>query len=157
MEMKDRIAKIIKKEQLTSQQFAEIIEIQSSTISHILAGRNLPSFKIISNLLEKFPKISPDWLIFGKGEMLRGEDKSGKIEDFAPIIETFTNMNQIEEIIDNIVDEQVLVDNYSEVRDEDVESKIAVDKGIIQPTPPPVPERILIMYSDKTFEIFNLK
>lgn len=75
MEIKDRIAKIIKKNGLTSQQFAEMIDSQSSTISHILGGRNLPSFKIIYSILDKFPEINPDWLIFGREEMFRADNK----------------------------------------------------------------------------------
>lgn len=162
MEMKDRIAKIIKKEQLTSQQFAEIIEIQSSTISHILAGRNLPSFKIISNLLEKFPKVSPDWLIFGKGDMYREEDKPRAIDHFAVNNDMFTNVNQIDDISeDEVPDESVNVADEIANDDVNIVDNIHVNQNISSDNIVSVksnsPEKIIIMYSDKTFEIFNSK
>ena len=96
--MKDRIAKIIKEEGLTSQQFAEKIEMQSSTISHILSGRNMPSFKIIHTLLDKFPNISPDWLILGSGDMNRIEISSEISDSYSDYNSEYSNQNVIETI-----------------------------------------------------------
>ncbi len=74
MEMKDRIAEIIKAKGVTSQQFAEIINVQSSTISHILSERNKPSLNIVMSIMESLPEINPDWLLSGTGEMYRCEN-----------------------------------------------------------------------------------
>ena len=69
--MKDRIARLIKDQALTSQKFAEVMGVQPSNISHILSGRNMPSFDFIRKLLQTYPELNPDWLIMGKGEMYR--------------------------------------------------------------------------------------
>lgn len=80
MEIKDRISLIIKENRLTSQQFGEMIDIQPSSLSHISAGRNQPSLKVIMNILDKFPDISSDWLISGKGNMYRADNVDDEYE-----------------------------------------------------------------------------
>lgn len=69
--MKDRIQKILDKESLQPSRFAEIIGVQRSSISHILSGRNNPSFDMIQSILKSFPQINPDWLILGVGDIYR--------------------------------------------------------------------------------------
>lgn len=163
--MKDRIAKIIKKEHLTSQQFAEMVDMQSSTISHILAGRNLPSFKIISNLLEKFPDISPDWLIFGKGEMLRPKEKAlsevSSEEQISPIwpqkpLFTKVDLSEVEEAAAEPLNEdnETLSEAFNPIESPVIEEDNRIDTTT---TTIAIPEKIIIMYSDKTFEVFNAK
>lgn len=66
MELTDRIKYIIKINNLTSTSFADEIGVQRSSISHVLSGRNKPSFEFIQKTLFAFPKISADWLISGK-------------------------------------------------------------------------------------------
>ncbi|MFI3322471.1 MAG: helix-turn-helix transcriptional regulator [Rikenellaceae bacterium] len=78
--MKERIFEIIQQNQLTAWKFAEMLNVQASSISHILSGRNKPSFDFIEKVLTKFPKINPDWLILGKGEMYRDDDTSPATE-----------------------------------------------------------------------------
>lgn len=69
--MKDRLLKIIKQYNLTSSRFADELGVQRSGISHILSGRNQPSFDFLVKLMKQYPEINPDWLIMGNGTMLR--------------------------------------------------------------------------------------
>jgi len=69
--MKDRILSFLKSENKTSAQFAEEIGVQPSGISHILSGRNKPSLDFIMKMLETYPFLSIEWLLFGKGSMYR--------------------------------------------------------------------------------------
>ncbi len=69
--MKDRILSFLKSENKTSAQFAEEIGVQPSGISHILSGRNKPSLDFIMKMLETYPFLSIEWLLFGKGLMYR--------------------------------------------------------------------------------------
>jgi len=69
--MKDRILEFLKRENKTSAQFAEDIHVQPSGISHILSGRNNPSLDFVIKMLEKYPFLSTEWLIFGKGSMYK--------------------------------------------------------------------------------------
>jgi transcriptional regulator with XRE-family HTH domain len=69
--MKDRIIEFLKTENKSSAQLADEIGVQPSSISHILSGRNNPSLDFVMKMLGKYPSISTDWLLFGKGEMYR--------------------------------------------------------------------------------------
>jgi transcriptional regulator with XRE-family HTH domain len=69
--MKERILEFLKAENKSSAQFAEEIGVQPSGISHIISGRNKPSLDFIIKMLNKYPALSTDWLIFGKGQMYR--------------------------------------------------------------------------------------
>lgn len=69
MNLNERISKIIEYSELTSSEFADSIEVQRSSISHITTGRNKPSLDFLIKVKEKFPEIEWEWLITGRGEM----------------------------------------------------------------------------------------
>lgn len=66
MELKDRIATIIRVNNHTASSFADLLDVQRSSISHILNGRNKPSLDFIEKVLLHFPRVDPGWLITGK-------------------------------------------------------------------------------------------
>lgn len=72
--MKDRLLKLITGMGLTAARFADEIGVQRSGISHILSGRNQPSYDFLLKILARYPEISTDWLILGKGEMIRSRE-----------------------------------------------------------------------------------
>jgi transcriptional regulator with XRE-family HTH domain len=67
--MKTRILEFLKAENKSSAQFADEIGVQPSSISHIISGRNNPSLDFVMKMLSKYPSLSTDWLLFGKGKM----------------------------------------------------------------------------------------
>jgi transcriptional regulator with XRE-family HTH domain len=69
-------------ENISSGQFALEIGIQNSTLSHILNNRNNPSLDVLKKILNRFPKISSDWLILGQGPMFRQESHSQSLSLF---------------------------------------------------------------------------
>ncbi|MDH6343671.1 DNA-binding XRE family transcriptional regulator [Parabacteroides sp. PFB2-12] len=69
--MRDRINQIMEHEQLKAARFAEEIEVQRATLSHALSGRNNPSLEIITKILQRFPEINGEWLLLGKGKMVK--------------------------------------------------------------------------------------
>jgi transcriptional regulator with XRE-family HTH domain len=76
--MKERILEFLKRENKTSAQFAEEINVQPSGISHILSGRNKPSLDFVIKMLEKYTFLSTEWLVFGRGSMYK-EPKMGDL------------------------------------------------------------------------------
>ncbi len=56
-------------EQLTPSKFADMIGVQRSSISHVLSGRNKPSFDFLQKTLKAFPGLSAEWLVMGTGKM----------------------------------------------------------------------------------------
>jgi plasmid maintenance system antidote protein VapI len=83
--MKDQLIKILTYLGITATRFADEIGVQRSSISHILSGRNKPSYDFILRIIEKYPSINPTWLLTGKGTMLLDKDENEKAEKKAAI------------------------------------------------------------------------
>ena len=69
--MREKLLSLMRSEGLTSSRLAELLGIQPSGISHILSGRNKPSFDFVQKILRRFPTINPDWLLLDQGPMYR--------------------------------------------------------------------------------------
>lgn len=74
--MKDRITKIMQKEEMSSVQFAEKIDISPSSLSHILNGRNKPSLEVVMKIHKACSYVNLLWLLYGEGEMEQPENDS---------------------------------------------------------------------------------
>ena len=72
--MKERISLLVKALNYTSAQFAEEINVQKSAVSHIMSGRNNPSLDFIQKIITRFPEVSIDWIMFGKGPIFKDRD-----------------------------------------------------------------------------------
>lgn len=66
MEIKDRLRMIMDSHKLNAGSFADRIGVQRSNVSHVLSGRNKPSFDFVEKLLIAFPRVSAEWLFTGK-------------------------------------------------------------------------------------------
>ena len=124
MNMRDRILKIMEREGLTPSKFAESIGIQRSAMSHIISGRNNPSLDVLLKILERFTYVDSDWLLFGKGEMIR--------EHVLTEPNLFTNM------LENRPNVQVVAENRKEIGVEtpvNIQKQPVVEQVICQEKP----------------------
>ena len=145
--MKERILQIMNQAGLNHSKFAEVIGIQRAAMSHITSGRNNPSMDVVGKILEQFSYIDPDWLIFGKGNMKRESHQNmPKQADLFAIPSYIPPENKI----------------ISEYRQEIKEKKPQLSPKKIENenvTPKDTPIRkvvkIMLFYSDTTFETFN--
>lgn len=71
--MREKLLQLMKSEGLSSSRLAELLEAQPSSISHLLSGRNKPSFDLIQKILRRFPRINPDWLLLDSDRMFRND------------------------------------------------------------------------------------
>ena len=62
-DIKDRIVYIMEKEKLSIPLFGRKIGIESSTLLHIVRGRNAPSLQVIQAIHKSYPDIDLNWLI----------------------------------------------------------------------------------------------
>ncbi len=148
--MKNRLQQFLNAEQLSPARLSDIIGIQRSGMSHILSGRNKPSFDFIQKLLLKFPTLNPDWLITGKGKMYK-EAQSVNQQNFQnPVvqnsIDNVENKAQLKEIQEDTrffedaePSENSIID--SKKREERNNSKQIV--------------KMILVYSDGTFSDFK--
>lgn len=66
-----RVLRVMESKQLSRSAFANILETSLPVLTHISSGRNKPGLELIQRLIEKFPDVSPDWLLTGTGSMHR--------------------------------------------------------------------------------------
>ena len=69
--MNTRLKQFIAAENITQAQFADTINVVRASVSHILAGRNKPSYEFICGLMRHYPNLNIEWLMFGKGKMYK--------------------------------------------------------------------------------------
>ena len=74
--MNRRFQTILDLENLSPAQLADRLGVQRSGISHILSGRNKPSFELLQRVVQSFPEISAEWLIRGNGEPLKEQNQA---------------------------------------------------------------------------------
>ena len=63
MNLNERIAKILEYSGYSASEFADAIEVQRSSVSHITSGRNKPSLDFLIKVKNRFPELQWDWLI----------------------------------------------------------------------------------------------
>lgn len=141
--MKDRILKVMEHEGMTPSKFAETIGIQRSAMSHIISGRNNPSLDVLLKVLGHFTYVDTDWLLFGKGEMIR--DNGIKEPSLFTNIEE--NMNEPVSASENSSDPML---NFGINKLQTSEN----ERIIIQNTPTKSINKIMVFYSDNTFDTF---
>ena len=139
MEMKDRIAHIIRAKNLTAAEFALRLGIQPSNISHLLSGRNNPSLDFVKKLKETFPEYNLDWIIFGKGPMTVSE----------PFVESFPVGQVMAENESSKVNEMPEDTLFGQKKEVDLP-----DDELVSPNEP-VLKQLILVYSDNTFELIS--
>ncbi|NOX86252.1 MAG: helix-turn-helix transcriptional regulator, partial [Chlorobi bacterium] len=68
-DMVNRIKKLLEVKKISPAQFADEIEVQRSSLSHVLSGRNKPSLDFMMKIKKRYPEINLDWLLLGEGGM----------------------------------------------------------------------------------------
>ncbi|MDR3651895.1 MAG: helix-turn-helix transcriptional regulator [Paludibacter sp.] len=162
MDEKERIEKIMLKEEMNSAVFATEIGIQGSTLSHILNGRNNPSLDVLKKILNRFRTVSSDWLILGVGSMYRTEKQSQTPTLFDSIDENTSKSITLEP---NNDDKKTSSSTFIQQKTTPL-SEIPV----ISPLEPNIPlnipnsginsksvSKIIVYYTDNTFQEFESK
>ena len=139
--MIDRISLILKTKNLSPSLFADEIQVQRSSVSHVLSGRNKPSLDFILKILSTYPEVSSDWLMFGKGQMLKQTEKEEKV----------------------IREEKTEIKSQLEIKEEKPREKdsppvpsipVEIEENEIQPGEI---EKIVVFYKNRTFREYQSK
>lgn len=94
--MVDRIKQVMEYKQMSTTAFADAIDINRSSMTHIFSGRNQPSLDVAKKILSAFPEISTEWLIMGIGNMLQDSSRGSALkQDLPPVsVSNVDNMMQ---------------------------------------------------------------
>ncbi|WP_299254698.1 helix-turn-helix transcriptional regulator [uncultured Cytophaga sp.] len=93
----ERVLILMKEFELTASEFADKIDVQRSSMSHLVSGRNKPSLDFIQKILNNFSDINPTWLIMGTGPMKQLDlfDIKGDVAPIQPFTsEQYSTRNQ---------------------------------------------------------------
>ena len=63
----ERLELLLQHYDLNASAFADKIQVQRSSISHLLSGRNKPSLEFVLKVVKSFPEVNLYWLLNGKG------------------------------------------------------------------------------------------
>lgn len=150
--MRDKLLLLMKNEGLTSSRLAELLGIQPSSISHILGGRNKPSFDFVQKILRRFPNINPDWLLIDKGDMYRSAltesastepmMQSGELLHNEAQLSTDTPINFSSESTAPTFTQPVSPNNIA------TQPQLPISRGRVK--------RVIVLYDDHTFESYEI-
>lgn len=135
--MKDRIAHIMRAKNLKASDFASLLGIQPSGISHILSGRNQPSLDFVKKIKETFPEYNLDWIVFGTGPMTTSEPFLQPSKPDNPSVDLFTP-SPMDAITESAVEAE--------------EAAPSVETPL--PTTNPI-QKVLVLYADGTFDTYR--
>ena len=150
--MNVRLQQFLAAENITQAQLADTLNVARAGISHILAGRNKPSYDFLSSLMLKYPRLNIEWMMFGKGKMYKDNETSSSQMEYA------ATSRQDELFPVEIADETLSESKNSDIHDESLENSIEYNYSTQSHEIIKVVEKqrnvkkILILFDDGTFQ-----
>ncbi|GAB3786729.1 helix-turn-helix transcriptional regulator [Spirosoma horti] len=159
----DKIKQILLDKNLTPSYFADEIGVQRSSISHILSGRNRPSFDIIQKIIRRFPELGYEWIMEEESQQVNQSTSSGygNRNQPRPVIERTDRFSSVQPSSSASYSSQSpgIRSQRNEIPPVHMPEQIPVDTlpGPVEPTNPIANidkkvERILIFYTDGSFK-----
>jgi transcriptional regulator with XRE-family HTH domain len=165
--MKERLIQLLDLEQLTPSKFADIIGVQRSSISHVISGRNKPSFDFLQKTLKAFPGLNASWLILGEGTMYEqmGRSLSDNLFDSATVTATASEADisgQEEQVAEIRASEETVSADSMPESDTESPDPAGELEGRTQEEELKVPAaagkkrivQVMLIYDDDTFKTF---
>ncbi len=138
--MKQKIVQLMKSEGLSSSRLAEILEIQPSGVSHLVSGRNKPSFELLQKILRRFPNINPYWLILEDENMYRQDSSISFTDDIIESTPQPLDPFATADLFASITQEP----QQKNMANDDLSDSSKIDKKHLQIS------QVLLLYSDGT-------
>ncbi len=156
-EFSKRLQKILEHYHLSASAFADSIEVQRSSISHILSGRNKPSLDFVLKVIQAYSDVDLYWLLNGKGNFPPAATPSISNEQETEKKADPSNTNKVANDVSSD-----LFSAPTEAHAKQEETPKPNTNAVATPNIPNRPpafvkkvERIVIFYEDKTFETYT--
>lgn len=154
--MNERIRKFMETQGLSPSELADTIGVQRSNVSHVLNGRNNPSFPFIEKLLKTYPKLNAKWLLMGDGEMMEGKpimpaslfDNQPETPKKNTVIQNLDSIKEEEKPVYTVPKANSATENLQKEHVRMAEHTISTqdEKPI---------EKIIVFYTDQTFKVYQ--
>lgn len=133
MNVAERLKIVMDHYDMTPSSLADLLEVQRSSISHLLSGRNNPSLDFVMKVLENFPEVDLYWFVNGVGEF--------------PLKEKNENLNS--NTLFSAIEEN---DSTSETETSKNDISVPFEKALTKTNnSTKLIEQIVVFYNDKTF------
>ena len=139
MNVNDKIKQILIDKSISPSVFADEIGVQRSSISHILSGRNRPSFDIIQKIIRRFPDLGYEWILEEESPSPVQAKPNSRLETYPELIPEVSTSRHLRTTPRTEIESPELKNGQPTLTASATESQKTV-------------ERILIFYSDGTFK-----
>ena len=128
---------------LSASAFADRINVQRSSLSHLLSGRNKPSLDFIIKVIEVFPEVDLYWILNGKGTFPKSEKNFSIQSTKQEVTSDETNTPDLFST-DQTNSKQPFINNEIEKK------SISISNNDVKTI-----ERIVIFYTDGSFKNYQ--
>lgn len=172
--MEDRLKKFMEYMGISPSELADSIGVQRSNVTHVLKGRNRPSFQFMEKFFQVYPQVDAKWFLNGEGNMLEGtskmkEESSKSRSLFDSLTEPAVNLGEpVIPVVNKVIIEKKFEaesakDATVTAQKETISTPPIIDKkesenelydsyfGSEKPI-----ERLIVFFKDQTFKVYNL-
>ncbi len=105
--MNERLKQFIEYLQLSTRAFEQKISVSNGLIARFVSKNTSIQSDVLSKICDTFPELNFDWLVTGKGEMLRGSDREKSSDTTVSIL-----LQRIEDLARENGSLQAQIDEY---------------------------------------------
>ena len=155
-----RVESIINDEGLTQAEFSELTGIKTSTLNHVIKGRNNISPMVMYQILSAFPIYNEEWIRSGQGERTKDINSTSNTNVASGEALSHDNLSQPSFIGSNSqrtlfsANSEPLRNNTAEPN-QDNSTSTTIDKQTVMSEVKRSITKIIVYYDDNTFETFT--
>lgn len=142
--MNSRLKQFLAAENITQAQFADNINVVRASVSHVLSGRNNPSYEFIRSIMIKYPDLNIEWLMFGKGKMYKSAPSLENIQQYSG--------SPIDDSADSDELFPVIADSVSEVAEAHTTEVIQTANKIESTVNQRKVSKIIVLFDDGSYQ-----
>lgn len=155
-----RVESIINDEGLTQAEFSERTGIKTSTLNHVIKGRNNISPMVMYQILSAFPIYNEEWIRDGRGE--RTKDVSAVSNNNSPLDDSISHDESLPSSLFGSNSERTLfnsnpessINSYTEQKQANSTSTLNGKESVMAQAKRSI-TKIIVYYDDNTFETFT--
>ena len=154
--MNNRLKQFLAAENISQSHFADTIRVVRASVSHVLSGRNNPSYEFIRAIMLAYPDLNMEWLLLGKGKMYKDASPALEVKAAEPAParqDLLFADEEIEETILTIPESPISMPVIDYPATIQISSDINTSKETAQvPVKQRKVSKIIIMFDDGTFQ-----
>lgn len=149
--MNTRLQQFLSVENITQAQLADTLNVARAGVSHILAGRNKPSYDFISSLMLRFPRLNIEWLMFGKGKMYKDLETAPRKQEPALLFDEI-ELHEEDHVLtaqETVIHDPVMTEKAFPVSTNEINNIGNITQSIVSQRNV---KKILILFDDGTYQ-----